>query len=133
MSDVSIGTPIPTVSTRVDSGRMKVFSLLTDDPNPIHWDVTAVAALGLGDRLINQGGLNVAYVVNAVAEWAGSPAKIRELKVRFLGNVFEGDEVRAGGTVVATEGNLVTLDVWLERSDGTACLRGTVVTEAPDG
>jgi len=131
MSAAEVGTEIPVRVTVIDAGRMKVFSLLTDDPNPIHWDREAVQALGLGDLLINQGGLNVGYVVNAVAEWAGGPDRIREVAVRFLGNVYEGEEVRAGGTVKALDDGLATLDVWLERPDGSRAVGGTIRVLAP--
>lgn len=125
MSAVAVGTELPERTFTVDSGRMKVFSLVTDDPNPIHWDPDAVAELGLGDKLINQGGLNVAYVLNAVADWAGSPARITSFTVRFLGNVLENQQVTAGGVVTAVDGDVATLDVWLQNAEGVKSVGGT--------
>lgn len=127
----AIGAELPVRTTTVKAARMKVFSLLTNDPNPIHWDPDAVTALGLGDRLINQGGLNVGYVITAVADWAGGPERIVDVKVRFLGNVFDGEEVRAGGTVRAVEDGIATIDVWLMRPDDTVAIRGTIRAIAP--
>lgn len=131
MSPFEVGTEIPVQVTMIEPARMKVFSLLTDDPNPIHWDRDAVEALGLGDCLINQGGLNVGYVINAVADWAGGPDRIREVRVRFLGNVFEGEEVRAGGTVTAIDDGLATVDVWLLGPDDSKAVGGTIRLVAP--
>ena len=78
---------------------MKTVAALLHDPNPIHFDLESVQALGMGDRQVNQGPTNMAYVVNALTAWTGDPASVRRLQVRFLGNVFAGDRVSAGGVV----------------------------------
>lgn len=126
MSAVEVDTQIPEQVTRIEPGRMQVFSLLTDDPNPIHWDRQAVQDLGLGDLLINQGGLNVGYVITAVADWAGGPERIRDVRVRFMGNVFEGEQVRAGGRVTALDDGVATVEVWLLRPDDSKAVGGTI-------
>ena len=46
---------------------MREWSVFLADPNQIHLEVEAVKALGLGDRLINQGPANLAYVMNLLA------------------------------------------------------------------
>jgi acyl dehydratase len=83
----------------------------------------------MGDRQVNQGPTNMAYVVNMLTAWIGDPGCLRRLQVRFLGNVFAGDRVSAGGVVtgVRTEAGttLADLDVWLERSPEDRVLAGT--------
>lgn len=128
---VEIGAQIPSRVTTIDANRMKIFSLLTDDPNPIHWDREAVATLGLGDKLINQGGLNVGYVISAVAEWAGGADKIVSVKVRFRGNVLENDEVVARGTVTAIDDGVATIDVALTGPNDTKVISGTIKAIVP--
>ena len=85
---------------------------------------------GLGDRLINQGPTNVGYVCNALLAWAGNDA-LRSLTVRFTSNVFDGDEVVAGGVVTAIDEidgeRRATCDVWLDRGDGTRAIEGVAV------
>ena len=133
------GAELPTLRTMVMRGPMKVFSLLTGDPNPLHWDVNAVRAAGLGERPVNQGGLNVAYVVRVITEWAGSSAAIKELRVRFLGNVFAGDTVTAGGEVAEVEergaglGPRARVRVWLRNPGGDEVLTGTATVDMPAG
>jgi acyl dehydratase len=83
---------------------------------------------------VNQGGLNVGYVMQAVTNWAGSGASLREMRVRFHGTVRAGDTVRAGGEVIdvrqESQGGLrVALRVWLRGSDGAELLSGTAVAE----
>ena len=90
--DVTAGTPVPPWSPGpVSPEKMKIFAAIARDPNPIHWDRDAVAERGLGDRLINQGPLNLGYVVNMLLAWTG-PASLRDIAVRFTSNVFDGDD-----------------------------------------
>src|SRR5690606_30435151 len=51
----------------VDAGRMKTTAALLRDPTPIHWDPAVLRELGMGERPINQGPLNMAYVMNMLA------------------------------------------------------------------
>lgn len=119
---VSVGDDLPEwVVEAVDAEKMKTMAALLADPNPIHWDVAAVRGLGMGDRPVNQGPNNMAYVANMLAAWAGGHQHLRTLRVRFLANVFAGDRLVAGGTVTAVEagrgGTLATCDVWLRRGE----------------
>lgn len=128
--DVTVGTRIPDwVIESVDAEKMKTMAVLLRDPNPIHWDVDAVRQLGMGDRAVNQGPSNMAYVVNAIIAWCGDPAAIRSVQVRFQGNVLAGDHVTAAGEVVEVredgDNRIAVCDVWLDREDGTRLLAGT--------
>jgi acyl dehydratase len=126
---VDVGTELPAfVVDPVPIEAMKTVAALLRDPNPIHFDAGAVAALGMGDRPVNQGPTNMAYVCNMLTAWTGDPGSVRRLQVRFLGNVFAGDRVIAGGVVtgIREEGGnrLADLDVWLERSPEDRVLAG---------
>jgi acyl dehydratase len=126
---VDVGTELPAfVVDPVPIEVMKTVAALLRDPNPIHFDAGAVAALGMGDRPVNQGPTNMAYVCNMLTAWTGDPGSVRRLQVRFLGNVFAGDRVIAGGVVtgIREEGGnrLADLDVWLERSPEDRVLAG---------
>ena len=105
----------------VDAEKMKTMALLLRDPNPIHWDVGSVRELGMGDRPVNQGPNNMAYLVGMLADYAGGFDRVRALRVRFLSNVFAGDRLVAGGQVNTVDEGTgeVSCDVWLRR-DGNA-------------
>lgn len=140
MSVVEVGSPVtPFRVDGVDPARMKTMAALLRDPNPIHFDPAVVRSLGLGEHPVNQGPLNVGYVVNALLVWAGGdPAALRRLQVRFTGNVFAGDRLTAGGEVVALEEiggtTVATCEVWLDRDDGTRLLHGQAdVALPPEG
>lgn len=121
----------------VDAEKMKTMAALLRDPNPIHWDVASVQALGMGDRPVNQGPNNMAYLVNLLAGYAGGFDRIRRLQVRFLANVFAGDRLVGGGRVTHIEPAsddqtgavdiTVHCDVWLRRNgdEGDTVMTGT--------
>jgi acyl dehydratase len=113
----------------VEAAHIKMFALILRDPNPIHFDLAAVAAAGLGDREVNQGGATLAYVFDMLVAWAGSRAAVKRLGCRFTANVFAGDHVTARGVVTGVsntvEGLLAECDVWVESDDGDKALAGT--------
>lgn len=99
-----VGDKIPEwVLTEVSAEKMKTMAALLADPNPIHFDLDVLRELGMGDRPINQGPTNVGYIMNMLAAWAGDMARIRGMKVRFLGNVLGGDRVSARGEVSSVD------------------------------
>ena len=99
---------------------MKAWAVFLADPNPIHLDVDVVKAKGLGDRVINQGPMNVAFMINMLmAAFPG--ATIEAMDSRFLDNVYGGEQVTAQGTISAVEGNRIACEFTLD-VDG----RGTV-------
>jgi acyl dehydratase len=111
---MTAGTPLtPLMIGTLSAETMRQWSKFLDDPNPIHLDPVAVAAIGLGNRVISQGPANLAYVINCImANFPGQ--RIERLETRFADNVFAGDVARAEGTVTAVEGNRTHCEVWLE-------------------
>ena len=69
------------------------------DMNPVHVDEELVAELGLRGR-VNQGPANIAYVMNMLIAWAGSPQAIRRIQMRFHSISCPGDRLEARGKVV---------------------------------
>jgi hypothetical protein len=83
-----------------------------------------VKAKGLGDKVINQGPANVAYIMNMLLA-AVPGSTIERLDSRFLDNVYAGDRLIAGGTVTAADGGTVSCDVWLKAEGRGAVISGT--------
>ena len=110
----------------VASEKMKTLAAILRDPNVIHIDRDLVRSRGLGDKLINQGPINLGYVTNMLEATFG-PGSIARLTVRFGANVFEDDVVTAGGTVTEVGDGEITCDIWLERQDGTRAVEGTAI------
>lgn len=135
--DIEVGTNIPVFRIEhVDAEKMKTMAALLRDPNPIHFDLDTVRALGMGDRVVNQGPNNVGYVVNMLLAWLEDPAAIETVQVRFRGNVFAGDRLEAGGEITDIRSRdgirTATCDVWLDRDDGTRVVSGSAVVKLPN-
>jgi acyl dehydratase len=134
---VHVGTELPPLEVVVSAEKMKTTAALLQDPNPIHFDAHAVQALGLGDRPVNQGPLNMGYVMNMLAAFSGSHDCLRRLRVRFLANVLAGDRVRATGVVTALAASedhdeyLAECDIDLAIVGGRTVLRGTATVAVP--
>lgn len=124
--DVAVGSVIPQFRVDEVSGEhIRQIALILRDPNPIHFDLDAVARAGMGDREINQGGTTMAYVVDMLAAWTGSATNVTRIKCRFRGNVRAGDTVLAGGEITALNGDLAECSVWADLADGTRVIDGT--------
>ena len=133
---VEVGTELPAYDVpSVSAEKMKTMAALLSDPTPIHWDVATLQALGMGDRPVNQGPLNMGYVMNAVTAWAGGPESLRRLRVRFLGTVLAGQHLRVRGTVTDLRdedgARLADVDVVLEVVDGDPVVSGSATVVLP--
>lgn len=113
----------------VSAEKMKIYAAILRDPNPIHWDRSELVARGLGDRLINQGPINLGYVINMLIGASAGPQAIKRLRVKFGANVRENDIVVAHGLVREVDGNLATCDIWLELPSGERAVEGTAIIE----
>lgn len=117
----SVGDALPPFAiASVSADAMRDWSLFLADPNPIHLDVEVVKAKGLGDKRINQGPINVAYMMNMLMA-AVPGCRIETMDSRFLDNVYEGDHLTASGTVTAIDGNRIACEFTLDVAG-----RGTV-------
>jgi 3-hydroxybutyryl-CoA dehydratase len=134
---MSAGTRLPELRVDpVSSEAMKRMAKVLRDPNQIHLDPEVVRAVGLGDRVINQGPSNCGYVMDMLTQ-AFPNGQLRLFKVRFLANVLGGDAVVAGGTVDgvagAPGGRVCTCAVWLDVDGRGRALRGTARVYVPGG
>jgi acyl dehydratase len=134
---IAVGDQIPEwVMDSVCPARMRTMAALLRDPNPLHWDRDAVAALpfGLGRRTINQGPLGLSYMINMLHEWAG-PDCLRRIVMRFPQVVLDGERVVARGKITALrEDNGETLaecDIWLQHEERGVLLEGTATVVLP--
>ncbi len=128
MTDISVGDDIPQwVMEEVSAERMRTMAAILRDPNPVHWDRKSVAALGFGERTINQGPLGLSYMINMLQAWAG-PNSIRRIFMTFPQVVLDGEKVIAKGQVTALREEadtcLVDCDIWLEHAERGRLLEG---------
>ena len=132
------GDSIPEwVMPGVSAEKMCTMAAILRDPNPLHWDREAVAALslGLGRRTINQGPLGLGYIVNMLHQWAGAGC-IRRIVMRFPQVVLDGDTVIARGRIESlrsANGELLAeCAVWLEHAERGVLLEGEATVARVD-
>lgn len=137
--NLAVGDRIPEwVMESVSPERMCTMAAILRDPNPLHWDRDAVAALplGLGRRTINQGPLGLSYMINMLHAWAG-PDCLRRIVMRFPQVVLDGERVVARGEITGLrEENGETLaecNVWLQHDERGVLLEGTATVVLPNG
>lgn len=135
MTPPVVGDPVPPLRIdAVEADKIRIMALVLRDPNPIHYDLDAVRAAGLGDREVNQGGVTMGYVVDMLMAWAGARAAVRRVDCRFSANVVAGDAVDVGGTVTAVREvdgeRLVDCEVWADCA-GTRAIGGTATVAFP--
>jgi acyl dehydratase len=114
----------PLVVESVDVEKMKTMAAILQDPNPIHYDADLVKRLGMGEAPVNQGPINLAFLIEMACRAGGGPQSLKRIRLRFLGNVFGGDRVECTGTVVAIDGGVAELEVGAT-ANGRPVLAGT--------
>lgn len=114
--DVEPVTQHPGAPITVRADEMKLLALLLRDPNPIHLDPDAAAAVGLGRACVNQGPANLAYALTHVT--ARHPgAALTAFDARFRATVVAGDVVTP---VAGDDGRFA-----LRHADGRDAVTGT--------
>jgi 3-hydroxybutyryl-CoA dehydratase len=127
--NITVGERFSGPPILIDPEAMKLWAGVLRDPNPIHWDPAAVRAMGLGDRVINPGPANAAFVINTLLAKFRS-GRLEHFSVRFLDNLFGGETAIASGVVTAVQPasgrTVIHCDIALD-ADGRAVLSGSAV------
>lgn len=108
---------------------IELFTEISGDRNPIHYDEELAATTRFGG-LVVQGGVTTAILNAVVAEDLPGPGTVfLELSLRFLAPVRPGETIT--GTVTVTSARedkpITALDVRVTRDDGTVAVEGTAV------
>jgi acyl dehydratase len=97
------------------------------DHNPIHLDEKTAISFGL-PGIIAHGMLNMGFVAQHVANWAGLDGSLKRIKVRFGSIVKPGDTVTCKGKIkdkkVENGKKTVSLDLWAENQKGEQVITG---------
>jgi len=116
-------------SRRVTAHDIELFTELTGDHNPLHYDEEAAARSRFG-RLIVQGGVTSGLLNAVVAEDLPGPGSVfLHVDWSFRAPVSPGDEITAEVEVVALRDDkpLTTLRTTIVNQDGVVVLDGTAL------
>jgi acyl dehydratase len=128
---MDVGDSIPELRVTPDRYLPHRYAGASGDFNPIHIDRELAAQVGLPGNILH-GLYGMALVARAnAAAVGGDPRALRRLSVQFRGMGLPEQEIVVSGTVVAADGDDLTVDTVAEQSgkqiikNATAELRGT--------
>jgi len=109
---------------------VEMFTLMTGDRNPLHYDAELAARTPF-KRLIVQGGVTSGLLNAIVAEDLPGPGSVfLEIQWRFVKAVGVGEEIvgRVEVTSAREDKPICTLKTTVRNAEGELCLTGTAVT-----
>ena len=130
--DVEVGDQLPVFQRTTGFHHWNRFAAVNDEFVYIHMDDEAGKAAGQG-AAFGMGNLRWAYALNALRDWAGDEAEIRELSLQFRAINRKDDVLRATGVITDKKQengeNLVLLDINVvnQKDEKTAPGRAIVV------
>ena len=115
MTTVVPGDVIPPLRRLVTRDDVKAYADASGDQNPLHQDDAAARAAGF-PGILAHGMFTMGHLASCVTAWADDHAAVITLSANFRSPVFMGDEIEAGGRVVAVDEGVATLELWVTLS-----------------
>jgi acyl dehydratase len=133
--DVKVGDKIPAWSRKTDFMNWNRYAAVNDEFIYIHMDDEAGRAAANEKGAFGMGNLRFAYILNALREWAGDEAEIRELECQFRAINQKNDVLTVTATVtgkrVEDGENRVYLDVDVVNQTGAPTCPGHAIVVLP--
>jgi acyl dehydratase len=112
--DIEIGQEVPAFERETDFMNWNRYAAVNEEFVYVHMDDEAGKAAGQGEAF-GMGNLRWAYILNALREWAGDEAEIRDLSLQFRAINHKHDMLRTTGVVTDKKQengeNLIMLDI----------------------
>lgn len=132
--DVEVGQEIPVFERETDFMNWNRYAAVNDEFVYLHMDDAVAKAAGQGEAF-GMGNLRWAYVMNALQEWIGDEAEVRDLSMQFREINRKHDTLRTQAVVtekaVEDGEHLVHLDVNVVNQDGVAGAPGHAIVVLP--
>lgn len=95
----------------------------TDDPNPIHLDITfAREQAGYRDVVV-PGTLMVGWIGEYLEDYAGGPENVLDWRIRFTAPVWPGEQITLTGNIVEATVDQEKVEVLATTTDGKLAAR----------
>jgi acyl dehydratase len=120
-ADTAVGDQLPATSHFFDRAGLVQYAGASGDFNPIHWNPEFAESVGL-PGVIGHGMLSMAIAARAVSDFAGDPAAIKRLRVRFSAMIQPSQTLTIKGEVASTEGGTAHLTFSGETDTGDRVL-----------
>ncbi len=133
--DVEEGQEVPPFSRKVGYMELNRFAGANEELVPIHMDADYAKNVAKLPDVIIMGNLNLAYIANAITDWAGDDGWITKLTIDYRKMDTVNSTITAKGKVTKKyqqDGkHLVDLDVWVENEAGEVTTPGSAVLSLP--
>ena len=120
-SGVRPGDALPEVAETIERADLVRYAGASGDFNPIHWNDEVAKSVGL-PGVIAHGMYSMGIAARMVAGWAGDPAAVKRLRVRFSAMIQPGQTLTARGEVAEVDGGRVAVRFWAEDEQGNRVL-----------
>ena len=117
------------LSRKVEARDIELFTEISGDRNPLHYDEQVAASTPFGSVVV-QGGVTSAILNAVVAEKLPGPGTVfMQVNWAFKAPVRPGDEItgHVEVTKVRTDKPIAEIRTWVSRQDGTVVLDGNAV------
>ena len=101
--DVSVGDEMPAWSRTTDFMHWNRYAAVNDEFVPFHMDDEAGRRAGNQQGAFGMGNLRYAYLVNALRDWIGDEAEIREIGCQYRAINQKNDTLTVVGKIVEKE------------------------------
>jgi len=133
--DIEVGQEVPPVVRETDFMNWNRYAAVNDEFVYLHMDDKVAEAAGQGEAF-GMGNLRWAYVMNALQDWIGDEAEVRDLSMQFRAINQKHDTLTTQAVVTekkVEEGeNRVYLDVNVVNQDGVQGAPGKAIVVLPN-
>jgi acyl dehydratase len=125
MSDVTAGTELPTIEQQATLMTSVGYAAASGDLNPLHYDQGFAGQVSPTGGIIAHGMYSMGLASRLLTQFAGDPAKVLEVQVRFAKPWPLGTSSTFGGTVTDVEDGVATVELFGDNENGDRILKGT--------
>ena len=134
--DVSVGDEMPSWSRQTDFMHWNRYAAVNDEFVPFHMDDEAGRKAGTKEGAFGMGNLRYAYLVNALRDWIGDEAEVREIGCQYRAINQKNDTLSVVGKVVEKDvvdgENRIKLTTNVMNQNGEATCPGHAVVVLPN-
>lgn len=125
MSDVTVGTELPTVEQKATLATSVAYAGASGDHNPLHFDESVASQISPTGGIIAHGMFSMGLASRVLTGWAGGPERVASIDTRFTKPWPLNTTSTFGGTVTDVSEGVATVELWGENENGDQILKGT--------
>jgi acyl dehydratase len=125
MSEITVGTELPTVEQRSTLTTSVAYAAASGDLNPLHYDQDFAGQVSPTGGIIAHGMYSMGLASRVLTEFAGGPERVLEVSVRFTRPWPLNSTSTFGGTVTDVADGVATVELWGTNENGDQILKGS--------